>query len=83
MVFITLDDGNMVETAMHPVIVSESRATDIPTFYAERFFYRLRKGYSAWINPFDNKKRYVSYLGMSPFISNISKEGTTSYGYED
>ena len=58
---ITLDDGSVVETAMHPVIVSASRATDIPAFYADWFFYRLRKGYSAWINPFNNKKGYVSY----------------------
>ena len=58
---ITLDGGSMVETAMHPVIVSASRATDIPAFYADWFFYRLQKGYSAWINPFNNKKGYVSY----------------------
>ncbi len=58
---ITFDDGSVVETAMHPVIVSASRATDIPAFYADWFFYRLQKGYSAWINPFNNKKGYVSY----------------------
>ncbi|MBQ6068793.1 MAG: DUF1848 domain-containing protein [Bacteroidales bacterium] len=46
---------------MHPVIVSASRATDIPAFYADWFFYRLKKGYSAWINPFNKKKGYVSY----------------------
>ena len=60
-VLITLNDGSVVETAMHPVIVSASRATDIPAFYADWFFYRLQKGYSAWINPFNNKKGYVSY----------------------
>ena len=60
-VHITLDDGSVVETTMHPVIVSASRATDIPAFYADWFFYRLQKGYSAWINPFNNKKGYVSY----------------------
>ena len=60
-VLITLDDGSVEETTMHPVIVSASRATDIPAFYADWFFYRLRKGYSAWINPFNNKKGYVSY----------------------
>ena len=58
---ITLDDRSVVETAMLPVIVSASRATDIPAFYADWFFYRLQKGYSAWINPFNNKKGYVSY----------------------
>ncbi len=58
---ITLDEGGLSETSMHPVIVSASRATDIPAFYADWFFYRLEKGYSAWINPFNNKKGYVSY----------------------
>jgi len=58
---ITLDDGSVVETTMHPVIVSASRATDIPAFYADWFFYRLQRGYSAWINPFNNRKGYVSY----------------------
>lgn len=60
-VHITLDDGSVVETTMHPVIVSASRATDIPAFYADWFFYRLHKGYTAWINPFNNKKGCVSY----------------------
>ena len=57
----TLNDGRVIEISMHPVIVSASRATDIPAFYADWFFYRLQKGYSAWINPFNNKKGYVSY----------------------
>ena len=57
----TLNDGSVIEISMHPVIVSASRATDIPAFYADWFFYRLQKGYSAWINPFNNKKGYVSY----------------------
>lgn len=60
-VLITLDDESVVETAMHPVIVSASRATDIPAFYADWFFYRLQRGYSAWRNPFNNKLGYVSY----------------------
>lgn len=58
---ITLDDGSFAETTMHPVIVSASRATDIPAFYSDWFFYRLQKGYSAWINPFNNRRGYVSY----------------------
>jgi len=44
-----------------PVIVSASRSTDIPAFYADWFFYRLSLGYSAWINPFNGVKSYVSY----------------------
>jgi hypothetical protein len=44
-----------------PLIVSASRSTDIPAFYADWFFHRLQKGYSAWINPFNGVKSYVSY----------------------
>lgn len=44
-----------------PEIVSASRSTDIPAFYAEWFFHRLKVGYSAWTNPFNGVKGYVSY----------------------
>ena len=57
---IVLDDGTMVD-AQAPLIVSVSRSTDIPAFYADWFFDRLNKGYSAWTNPFNGKKSYISY----------------------
>lgn len=44
-----------------PEIVSASRSTDIPAFYADWFFHRLKIGYSAWINPFNGVKSFVSY----------------------
>lgn len=44
-----------------PEIVSASRSTDIPAFYADWFFHRLKVGYSAWTNPFNGIKSYVSY----------------------
>lgn len=50
----------MVE-AQAPEIISASRSTDIPAFYSEWFFHRLKKGYSAWINPFNGVKSYISY----------------------
>lgn len=53
-------DGQPVK-AQAPIIVSASRSTDIPAFYADWFFDRLRKGYSAWTNPFNGVKSYVSY----------------------
>ena len=43
------------------MIISASRRTDIPAFYADWFFYRLQKGYSTWTNPFNGVKSYVSY----------------------
>ncbi|MDD6833059.1 MAG: DUF1848 domain-containing protein [bacterium] len=47
--------------AVAPVIVSASRATDIPAFYADWFFNRLDKGYASWRNPFSGKDSYVSF----------------------
>lgn len=53
-------DGNILK-AQAPIIVSASRSTDIPAFYADWFFDRLQKGYSAWTNPFNGVRSYVSY----------------------
>ena len=57
---INTDDGISVEAGA-PVIVSASRATDIPAFYADWFQERLQKGYSVWKNPFNGVKSYVAY----------------------
>jgi len=57
---IKLEDRSYAD-AMAPVIVSASRSTDIPAFYADWFFHRLKVGYSAWTNPFNGVKSYVSY----------------------
>lgn len=54
------EDGTTAD-AQAPVIVSASRSTDIPAFYADWFFHRLKVGYSAWTNPFNGVKSYVSY----------------------
>ena len=43
-VVLTTSDGKTVE-AFAPVIVSASRATDIPAFYSDWFFKRLEEGY--------------------------------------
>lgn len=53
-------DGQFVK-AQAPIIVSASRSTDIPAFYADWFFKRLEIGFSAWTNPFNGVKSYVSY----------------------
>ena len=57
---IQLENGDIVD-AQVPIIVSASRSTDIPAFYADWFFHRLQKGYSAWTNPFNGIKSYISY----------------------
>ena len=57
---LTLPDGTVVE-AHYPVIVSASRSTDIPAFYADWLFKRLAAGYSVWTNPFNGQRLYVAY----------------------
>lgn len=64
-------DDKLVK-AQAPIIVSASRSTDIPAFYADWFFDRLEKGYSAWKNPFNGVKSYISY-GRTRFIVFWSK----------
>ena len=54
------EDGRIVPM-LAPLIVSASRSTDIPAFYADWFFHRLNIGYSAWTNPFNGVKSYISY----------------------
>ncbi|MBR4594524.1 MAG: DUF1848 domain-containing protein [Bacteroidaceae bacterium] len=54
------EDGSIVPMQA-PLIISASRSTDIPAFYADWFFHRLVVGYSAWTNPFNGVKSYVSY----------------------
>ena len=54
------DNGDVVE-AQAPIIISASRSTDIPAFYADWFFNRLEKGYCAWTNPFNGVQSYVSF----------------------
>jgi len=57
---ITTDSGETV-SAQAPIIVSASRSTDIPTFYANWFVERWKKGYVKWINPFNGAPLYVSF----------------------
>lgn len=66
------ENGELVE-AQAPVIVSASRSTDIPTYYPDWFFHRLKVGYSAWTNPFNNKKLFIDY-SKTRFIVFWSKQ---------
>ena len=68
------ENGETVK-AQAPIIVSASRSTDIPAFYADWFFHRLKVGYSAWTNPFNGDKSYVSYQDTR-FIVFWSKTAT-------
>ena len=57
------ENGEIVPMQV-PEIISASRSTDIPAFYADWFFHRLKVGYSAWTNPFNGVRSYVSYKNV-------------------
>ena len=88
---LTTDDSKQVE-ATAPVIISASRSTDIPAFYAKWFFNRLAKGYCAWYNPFNQQKMYISFercrvivfwtknpAPIIPYLSELDKRGMHYY----
>lgn len=75
------DNGETVKMQA-PVIVSASRSTDIPAFYADWFFERLKRGYSAWTNPFNGKQSYISY-DKTRFIVFWSKNPRCLLTYKD
>ena len=54
--------------AAAPVIISASRATDIPAFKVDWFFKQLEKGYVERTNPFNGKKYYISLQNASAFV---------------
>lgn len=60
-VWITREGTGEKVLAQAPLIISASRSTDIPAFYADWFFKRMQIGYSAWTNPFNGVKSFVSY----------------------
>lgn len=65
---VTLSDGRTVDASC-PVIVSASRATDIPAFFSQWFSNRLREGYMRWTNPFNaNQVQYVSFNQTRVFV---------------
>lgn len=76
-----LDNGTWVE-AQAPVIVSASRRTDIPAFYALWFFHRLKAGYSVCTNPFNGQPSYISYQNTR-FIVFWSKNPKPLLAYLD
>ncbi len=88
---ITSDQGQQVE-ATAPVVISASRSTDIPAFYAKWFFNRLERGYCVWYNPFNQQPMYVSFKNCKvvvfwtknpapiiPYLSELDKRGIHYY----
>lgn len=90
-VTLTMPDGEKVQ-AVAPVIISASRSTDIPAFHSEWLMNRLRAGYAAWRNPFNQSVQHVSFLKtrvmvfwtknpapLLPHLQEIEKRGFNYY----
>lgn len=90
-IHITTDNGQTVE-AIAPIIISASRSTDIPAFYANWFINRLKKGYVIWYNPFNQQPMYVSFkrtrvvvfwtknpAPLIPYLNELDKLGIHYY----
>jgi DNA repair photolyase len=88
---IAIDSGEKT-AATAPLIVSASRETDIPAFYAEWFMHRLDKGYLRWTNPFNGVPQYVSFektrlivfwtknpAPLFPYLARLEKKGIGFY----
>jgi hypothetical protein len=58
---VTIDTGGGKVEGIAPVVISASRATDIPSFYAEWFMQRLRDGFVRWCNRFTGRAQFVSF----------------------
>ena len=90
-VLLPRENGEMV-MMQTPQIVSASRSTDIPAFYADWFFHRLEKGYCAWTNPFNGIRSYVSFKNtrfivfwsknpkpLLPYLGKLKNKGIGCY----
>ncbi|MBN1578687.1 MAG: DUF1848 domain-containing protein [Chitinispirillaceae bacterium] len=81
-VSIITDDGQSVP-AIAPLIISASRATDIPALFGDWLLDRLAKGHIRWTNPFNGKPQFVSFENTrlivfwsknpAPFLPHLDK----------
>ncbi len=89
--YLPKENGEIVPM-MVPEIISASRSTDIPAFYSDWFFHRLKVGYSAWTNPFNGVKSYISFKNtrfivfwsknprpLLPFLHNLQEHQINCY----
>lgn len=89
----TIINATGAHDALAPLVISASRATDIPAFHSEWFMERLREGHCAWQNPFNAAQRmYVSFsqcrvlvfwtknpLPLLPYLDEITDLGYQCY----
>lgn len=87
------ENSAAAETMVEPVVLSASRATDLPAVYADWFMNRLRAGFFRWANPFrpsqvqrvsTAKVRAVVFwskhpAGLWPHLDELDRRGWTYY----
>lgn len=66
---VTISTPQGPRVAIAPLVISASRATDIPAFHAKWFMNRLRAGYCLWENVFNAHQRcHVSFGKCKVFV---------------
>ncbi len=58
---VTIETPEGPRQAVAPVIISASRSTDLPAFYAEWFARRFQAGWVRWVSPFNQQSQWVSF----------------------
>ncbi|MDR1291587.1 MAG: DUF1848 domain-containing protein [Planctomycetaceae bacterium] len=74
-----------------PVIISASRASDIPAFFGDWLMRSLRDGYCVWQNPFNRKSQYIGFQNLraivfwtknpEPFLPNLAELDERNFAY--
>lgn len=66
---VSIPTSSGVVEAIAPIIISASRATDIPAFYGDWLLNRLQAGYVKWINPFNRRAcQFVSLAKARAYV---------------
>ncbi|MHB8834324.1 MAG: DUF1848 domain-containing protein [Candidatus Methylomirabilia bacterium] len=78
---VSVQTGDGPVSGIAPVIISASRATDIPAFYAEWFAGRLAAGYLSWTNPFNSRQKQVVSFAKTRVVVFWSKNPAPSERY--
>lgn len=66
---INIETNNGLREGIAPLVISASRATDIPAFHGAWLANRLKAGYCLWQNPFNAAQRqYVGFQKTRVFV---------------
>ena len=70
---VSVQTANGLVPGIAPIVISASRATDIPAFYGEWFVGRLAAGYLAWTNRFNREQSQIVSFAKTRVIVFWSK----------